>query len=145
MTTFDGVIIATTMADMDPLEVHALCMLRVDIFVVEQAQTWRELDEADADPATVHLRAYDGDRLVGVARMLPDGDATRIGRVCVARSARRRGVGAALIEEAMGLADAPVILDAQSHLAGWYATFGFRPTGEDFDEEGVPHTPMRLG
>jgi ElaA protein len=38
---------------------------------------------------------------------------------------------------------APVVLDAQSHLARWYARFGFDVTGEEFEEDGIPHVPMR--
>ena len=40
-------------------------------------------------------------------------------------------------------ADGPIVLDAQSHLAGWYATFGFAPTGREFVEDDIPHTEMR--
>jgi ElaA protein len=37
-----------------------------------------------------------------------------------------------------------VVLDAQSPLVGWYARFGFAPGGDEFLEDGIPHTPMRL-
>ena len=40
--------------------------------------------------------------------------------------------------------DRDVVLDAQTPLAGWYATHGFVPDGEEFLEDGIPHTPMRL-
>ena len=36
-----------------------------------------------------------------------------------------------------------VVLDAQSPLAGWYASFGFEVTGAEFLEDGIPHLPMR--
>jgi ElaA protein len=36
-----------------------------------------------------------------------------------------------------------VVLDAQSPLAGWYATFGFVVTGPEFLDDGVPHVPRR--
>ena len=35
------------------------------------------------------------------------------------------------------------MLDAQSPLAGWYATFGFTVDGPEFLEDGIPHVPMR--
>jgi ElaA protein len=38
---------------------------------------------------------------------------------------------------------APIVLDAQAHLAHWYARFGFVVAGEGFDEDGIPHVPMR--
>jgi ElaA protein len=37
-----------------------------------------------------------------------------------------------------------VVLDAQTPLARWYAGFGFAVDGEDFLEDGILHTPMRL-
>ena len=36
-----------------------------------------------------------------------------------------------------------IVLSAQSPLAGWYAKFGFEADGEEFLEDGIPHTPMR--
>ena len=38
---------------------------------------------------------------------------------------------------------APVVLHAQAHLARWYARFGFSVVGDVFDEDGIPHVPMR--
>jgi len=35
-----------------------------------------------------------------------------------------------------------VRLDAQAHLEGWYARFGFAVDGEPFLEDGIPHVPM---
>lgn len=153
---FEGTIVAAPLESMSALEVHDVYKLRVDVFVVEQAETWPEIDDLDAEPATMHLRAYDdapedgSPVLVGVARVLPaetaDGrEAVRIGRVCVAADHRSRGIGAALIEEALSLADGPFVLDAQEHLEGWYAGFGFVRDGETFLEGTVPHVPMRRG
>jgi ElaA protein len=36
-----------------------------------------------------------------------------------------------------------IVLDAQSSLAGWYATHGFSVTGPEFLDDGIPHLPMR--
>jgi ElaA protein len=35
------------------------------------------------------------------------------------------------------------VLDAQTHLTGWYGRFGFTVAGAGFVEDGIPHTPMR--
>jgi ElaA protein len=37
-----------------------------------------------------------------------------------------------------------VVLDAQSYLVGWYETMAFVQTGPEFDDDGIPHVPMRL-
>ena len=40
-------------------------------------------------------------------------------------------------------ADRDVVLDAQSPLAGWYATHGFAVAGPEFLEDDIAHLPMR--
>ena len=35
-----------------------------------------------------------------------------------------------------------VRLDAQTGLAGWYASYGFEASGPEFDDEGIRHLPM---
>ena len=37
----------------------------------------------------------------------------------------------------------PVWLSAQAHLAAWYARLGFDLCGPGYDEDGIPHGPMR--
>lgn len=119
--------------------------LRQDVFVVEQECPYPDLDGRDPEPGTRHVLLRDHDRLVGYARVLDDRDVWRIGRVALAPEARGRGLADSLVTTA--LADCvgrDVVLDAQSPLAGWYATFGFAVDGEEFLEDGIPHLPMRL-
>ena len=40
--------------------------------------------------------------------------------------------------------EGPCVLDAQSHLVGWYERIGFEVTGPEYIEDGIAHTPMRL-
>lgn len=132
-----------TFAGLDPRTLHDLLRLRVDVFVVEQRCAYPELDGRDTEPGTLHL--WSGDPLVGYLRLLTEPDRTRrIGRVCVASGHRRSGLAGRLVAEALRLAgDDPVVLDAQSHLAGWYERFGFSVHGAGFVEDGIPHVPMR--
>jgi len=37
----------------------------------------------------------------------------------------------------------PWVLSAQSYLCDWYIQLGFVPSGPEFDEDGIPHIPMR--
>jgi ElaA protein len=39
--------------------------------------------------------------------------------------------------------DQACVLDAQSYLVGYYESFGFVVSGEEFVEDGIPHLPMR--
>jgi ElaA protein len=41
--------------------------------------------------------------------------------------------------------DEPIVLGAQRYLEQWYEGFGFRRTGADYVEDGIPHLPMRRG
>jgi ElaA protein len=130
---------------MDPPTAYAVWRLRQDVFVVEQQCPYPDLDGRDDEPATRHVLLRDDDTLLGYARVLDDGSVWRIGRVALARAARGRGLAEPLMETALQVAkDRDVVLDAQSPLVGWYATFGFAADGPEFLEDGIPHTPMRL-
>ena len=127
---------------------YRILELRVDVFVVEQECRYRELDGRDLDDGSRQLWITDdsGDQVLATLRLVsePDGSA-RIGRVATAVPARGQGLAAALMTEALRLAGArPVLLYAQSYLVGWYERFGFVRDGDDFVEDGIPHTPMRL-
>jgi predicted GNAT family N-acyltransferase len=118
--------------------------IRVQVFVAEQGVPIElELDEWDArcDHALAHNAAG---ATVGTGRLLPDG---RIGRMAVLAEARKRGVGAALLEALIAQAIArgmdEVVLHAQTHAAGFYSRFGFREYGDEFMEAGIPHIAMK--
>jgi ElaA protein len=128
-------------------EVYRLCRLRQQVFVLEQSCLYPDLDGRDLEPGTRHVLMSDGpgEALVGYARVLDDGDVWRIGRVLLDPPARGRGLADALITTALEVCRGrDVVLDAQSPLARWYATFGFAVDGPEFVEDGIPHLPMRL-
>ena len=134
-------------ADLDPTTLYALLRLRVDVFVVEQRCPYAELDGRDPEPGAVHLWLDQDGSPVAYLRMLaePDG-CVRIGRVAVAPPCRGNAYAARLLAAAHDRAGTrPCVLDAQSHLAGLYARHGYRVTGDEFLEDGIPHVPMRRG
>ncbi|HEX2903690.1 MAG TPA: GNAT family N-acetyltransferase [Jatrophihabitans sp.] len=137
----------------DPITLYRLLKLRVDVFVVEQRCAYPELDGRDAEPGARQFWLEEDGEVLATLRLLPENAGTdagtaattvRIGRVATAGPARSRGLAARLLAAALaesGTAD--VVLDAQSHLAGWYGRFGFVASGPEFVEDGIPHLPMR--
>lgn len=132
-----------TFDDLDARAAYTLWRLRQQVFVVEQASPYPDLDGRDLEPATWHVLAHDGDELVGCLRLLDDGTHARIGRVVVAPSARGRGLARDLMDVAMAeVGGREVRLDAQTGLTAFYAAYGFEVSGPEFVEDGVAHVPM---
>ncbi|WFE49593.1 GNAT family N-acetyltransferase [Micromonospora sp. WMMD1155] len=132
-------------ADLDARTFHDLLKLRIDVFVVEQNCPYPELDGRDVEDGTRHLWLTDRGAPLAYLRILADPDGTaRIGRVVVAPEARGGGHAGRLMTAALEVVgDRPSVLDAQSHLVGFYQRFGFTVSGPEYVEDGIPHTPMR--
>ena len=129
--------------DLDTRTAYALWRLRQQVFVVEQASPYPDLDGRDLEPTTLHVLAHDGDELVGCLRVLDDGSHARIGRVVVSPSARGHGLARDLVDAAMScVGGREVWLDAQTGLTAFYASYGFEVGGPEFVEDGVAHVPM---
>ncbi|MGC4805563.1 GNAT family N-acetyltransferase [Micromonospora sp. DT233] len=131
--------------ELDAHTFHDLLRLRIDVFVVEQACAYPELDGRDVEPGTRHLwLTRDGVVLAYLRILAEPGGVARIGRVVVAPHARGEGHAGRLMAEALAaVGDRPCVLEAQSHLAGFYARHGFAVCGPEYVEDGIPHTPMR--
>ncbi|MFK5635693.1 MULTISPECIES: GNAT family N-acetyltransferase [unclassified Ornithinimicrobium] len=139
---------SATLRELDPVTLHDLLRLRVDVFVVEQACAYPEIDGRDAEPTTQHLWVEVDGAPVATLRVLRDESASpgawRIGRVATHADHRGRGYAAALVAESLRrIGDARVEIEAQTYLEEWYRRFGFVRTGPDFLEDGIPHLPMR--
>lgn len=130
--------------DVPAATAYRLLALRQEVFVVEQDCPYLDLDGRDLEPDARHLWVEDCGVPVAYLRVLADPEALRVGRVVTAPAARGRGLAASLVRRAVALAGGrDVVLDAQSHLVGWYAALGFAPDGPEFLEDGIPHRPMR--
>lgn len=119
-------------------------VIRSEVFTGEQGVPV-ELEWDDLDAVALHAVALAADgRALGTGRLLPDG---HIGRMAVRRDARGKGVGAAILASLMQASrlrgDAESRLNAQVHAQAFYARFGFRGEGDEFDDAGIPHIHMR--
>ena len=128
--------------------VYEILRFRQAIFVVEQASPYPDLDGHDERARHLLLRV-DG-KLAGYLRLLPHAGEARvaIGRVAVAAPLRGQGLArmlmaAALARCAHDYPDCTITLTAQTYLAEFYASLGFRATSAPFDDYGVPHIEMR--
>lgn len=136
--------------DLSLTEIYAAMRLRQEVFVVEQ--TCAYLDADGQDPACMHLLGWDADVLVAYLRVFPPGATAHpeavIGRVVVSGGRRGEGHGQAVMEEAhrriaATWGDPPIWLSAQAYLERWYGSLGYRVCGPGYDEDDIPHLPMR--
>lgn len=143
MTGVTATLAAVTAADLDTAEAYELWRLRQQVFVVEQQSPYADLDGRDLDPTTRHVLAHSAGTLVGCLRVVENPDHLRIGRVVAAAEARGSGLGRRLLTAGLDLcAGREVRLDAQTHLAAFYGSFGFEVSGPEYDEDGIMHVPM---
>jgi ElaA protein len=116
--------------DLDAQSLYELLKLRVEVFVVEQAIPYPELDGRDLLAETRHFWLE-----------TPEGEV--IWRLCTKRSARGQGHTTRLLRAALAeVGDYPCRINAQTYLADMYAQHGFVRDGDDFLDDGVPHVPM---
>lgn len=145
--------ITWTWTDWDGLSrdaLYELARLRQAVFVVEQTCPYPDLD--GQDPAAWHLLGFDDDGLVAYLRGFGPGpmESDRaLGRVVVHPRARGTGLGRTLMQEGRrrlweSTGTGPIHVGAQAHLEGFYGSLGYAVSGPGYDEDGIPHLPMRL-
>ncbi|HEM3455068.1 GNAT family N-acetyltransferase [Streptococcus suis] len=129
-------------------ELYSILTLRVDVFVVEQACPYPEVD--GKDPNCLHLLGTDEGELVAYLRILPAGlsyDEVSIGRVVIKSSHRGKGLGRPMMEQAIHFItnewkESQIKIGAQAHLEKFYSSLGFEPVSEVYPEDDIPHLDM---
>lgn len=139
-------------ADLTVAQLYAMLALRQEVFVLEQACLYPDID--GLDPDAQHLlgwRTVDGKReLMAHLRCLAPGakySEMSLGRVVTAPGARGSGLGRELVAKGIELACAlhpghAIRIGAQAHLERFYAGFGFVTVSEPYDEDGILHIDM---
>jgi ElaA protein len=139
----------TDFKGLDGEALYALLRLRQEVFVVEQDCPYLDADGQDQD--AWHLLGYREGALVACLRAFSPGSIypeAVIGRVVTHASARGQGLGRPLMREGMvrvcqQFGPGPVRVSAQAHLEPYYHSLGFVVIGPGYDEDGIPHLPMR--
>ena len=129
-------------------QLYAVLQLRSEVFVVEQACIFQDLDGAD-DRAMHLLGTLDG-AVVAYARCFGAGikyAEASIGRIVTHPSARGGGTGHALVEKAIACllrqhGPLPIRIGAQARLEAFYGRHGFEKSGAPYVEDGIAHIEM---
>ncbi|MES0882459.1 GNAT family N-acetyltransferase [Roseibium sp. SCP14] len=132
-----------------PHDVHDLLKLRQDVFVLEQAALYPDIDGQDPAARHVFIRETASGNLIGAIRLFvtPDEGTARIGRVVIAESARGSGLGRILMQSGIDKAEeilpgCTIHLGAQAYLEKFYKSLGFTTVSEIYVEDGIPHIDM---
>nr|WP_136250546.1 GNAT family N-acetyltransferase [Ningiella ruwaisensis] len=133
-------------------QLYQILALRSEVFVVEQACIYQDIDEKDRQAGVHHLLLLKKDKLIGYARLLPPKISypdPSIGRIVIAPGARGEGLGKLLIKASINHTQKlwpalPITIGAQSHLSLLYQSFGFKEISPHYDEDGIMHVDMQL-
>lgn len=131
-------------------QLYDIMKLRQKVFVVEQNCPYLDADDLDKD--AWHLLFYGWDeQLVAYSRLIPKGIAypefASIGRVVVHPDFRKKSIGKQLVNKSIDemelkYGNIEIKISAQSYLIRFYESLGFYKSGEEYLEDGIPHTPM---
>lgn len=130
-------------------EFHDIIALRIQIFIIEQNCPYQEVDGKDKLAHHLFFK-NEMDEIIAVTRILPQGISyteVAIGRVVVHEDYRGTGLGNQLMADSMNFVrdkygEVPVRLSAQKHLENYYGNHGFKSTGKEYLEDGIPHVEM---
>lgn len=132
--------------ELSTIELYQILKVRVEVFVVEQACPYPEIDEYDLQ--SIHLYLSEQEEIVGYCRIIPPGvrfEQASIGRVLSTK--RRMGIATKLLEQAMETIQnqfhcEEVKIEAQTYARKLYENVGFKQTSDEFLEDGIPHIQM---
>jgi ElaA protein len=139
---------ALSFSALSPGELYEVLQLRTEVFVIEQACIFQDMD--GSDPAAVHLLGKRDGQLVAYARCFSAGlkfAEASIGRVITRQMQRGSGLGHELMRQAIACVFAqwgeqPIRIGAQARLEKFYLQHGFQVAGLPYIEDGIPHIEM---
>lgn len=142
--------ITKTFKDLTILELHEILRLRAAVFVVEQNCVYQDIDGKDVDALHCFLLLDNGE-IAAYTRIFDQkkyhNDKTSIGRVIVNPAHRRKGYGIEIMKYSINECERlfgkiAIQIGAQQYLLKFYKAFGFEETGDDYLEDGIPHTTL---
>ena len=135
--------------EMSGQDFYQVAKLRQEVFIIEQACMYADLDEMDLN--TNHLLGMKDNLLVGYLRVLAPANKREpvyFSRVATAITHRKSGIGRILIQQALDFIHEhhkghEIVISAQTYLEKFYNEFGFIRIGTPYTEDGIPHVAMK--
>ena len=127
---------------------YEILRLRSEVFVVEQACIYQDLD--NKDQKAIHLLYKKNDEIIAYSRIFKKGEYYKnpsIGRVVVSKKNRNKNLGKEIMLESMeyiknNLYGEKIEVSAQMYLDKFYKNLGFYSDGNQYLEDGIPHQRM---
>ena len=130
--------------ELSTVEVENIFSLRSEVFVVEQDCVYQDID--GKDQKAKHVLGKKENEIVAYARIFKPGDYFKeasFGRAVVKKTERGKGIGDELVITSMkNISYNEIKISAQSYLKNFYGKHGFVAKGEEYLEDGIPHTAM---
>ncbi len=135
--------------DLSPMQMQAMFALRQNVFIIEQACLYPDIDGKDQQ--AFHLLAWLDNQLVATLRVFESypqyQNMASIGRICTHQSIRKDGVGRVLVAKAIEFIeehypDKSIQIGAQHYLKRFYEGFGFKQISDIYLEDGIEHILM---
>ena len=130
-------------------QINDIFSLRSEVFIVEQECPYQDVDGKDeiADHVMLHV----DNELVGYTRVFPKNTYFKeasFGRAVVKKKHRGEGYGHLLVNKSLEYLksnkQSPIKISAQSYLKDFYLSHGFIVKGDEYMEDGIPHTAMYI-
>ncbi|TYB74156.1 GNAT family N-acetyltransferase [Bizionia gelidisalsuginis] len=129
-------------------QLYSILQLRSEVFVVEQDCVYQDID--GKDDKALHIIGYKDDKIVAYTRVFAPGDyfeLASIGRVVVVKSERKHSYGYDIMTASITalhshFKTSHIHISAQCYLKKFYNTLGFKATGKEYLEDGIPHMEM---
>lgn len=134
-----------TFDELTGVELFKIYQLRALVFNGEQESSYPDPDENDL--VAHHLFCCDGLQVVAYARYFEVGKQVTFGRVVIRKNYRGTGLSKPLMDQLLSgiQRDFPgreIVIHAQYYIRGYYARYGFHPTGDPFIEAERKHITM---
>lgn len=126
-------------------EISKLLEVRKIVFIDEQ-NVPPELEIDEYDKSATHFIVLGNDEIIGTARLVISDKIGKIGRVCILKEFRNKGIGSKLmnkiIEYSKSIGLEYLSLESQVYAIPFYEKIGFTVEGKEFMDAGIPHKKM---